>query len=137
MCLIFNTVLNHFKASNLKRHNDTNHKHFHGDYLPDSEIRSHKIKLLKSSPQCQMTTLIALCKEADVTTCQGRLLYVIAWNIAMLYLGILPDLNVLTLMVSLLKKIFYKLHLYSTQLTKRCNILFPRWHCQGKLLYVE
>ena len=43
------------------------------------EIRSHKIRSLKSSAQCQMTTLTAFCKEADVTT---EASYVIAWNIA-------------------------------------------------------
>ena len=64
LCLICNTVLDHFKAKNLKQHYDTNHGHFHCEYLPDSEIRSHKIKSLKSSEQ--MATLTAFCKEADI-----------------------------------------------------------------------
>ena len=66
LCLICNTVLNHFKVSNLKWH------------YPDSEICSHKIKSLKSSAQCQMKTLTAFYKEADITT---EASYVIVWNI--------------------------------------------------------
>ena len=78
-CLICNTLLNHFKVSNLKRHYDTNHKHFHGEYPPESEIRSQKIRSLKSSAQCQMTIFAAFSKEADVTT---EASYALAWNIA-------------------------------------------------------
>ena len=63
LCLICNTVLNHFKASNLIGHYDTNHGHFHSEYPPDSEICSHKIKTLKSLAQCQMTTLTAFIKK--------------------------------------------------------------------------
>ena len=79
LCLICNTVLNHFNVSNLKRYYFTDHRHFHCEYPPESEIRSHKIKSLKSSAQCQMTILTALGKEADVA---NEASYAIAWNIA-------------------------------------------------------
>ena len=79
LCLICSTVLNHFNVSNPNRHNGTSHGHINCGYQPESEIRSRKIKSLKSSSQCQMTILIAFSKEVDVTT---EASYAIAWNIA-------------------------------------------------------
>ena len=46
LCLICSTALNHYKVSNLKRHYDTDHGLVHCEYLPESEIRSHKMKSL-------------------------------------------------------------------------------------------
>ena len=67
MCLNRNIILSHFKVSNLKRHYDVNHGHFHSEYQPKSEIRSNKIKSLKSSAQCEMAMLTEFSKELDVT----------------------------------------------------------------------
>ena len=63
LCLVCNTVLNYFRVSNLRRHYDINHGHFHFEYPTESEIPSHKIKSLKSSAQCQMTILTAFRKK--------------------------------------------------------------------------
>ena len=103
-----------------------NNGHFHCEYPPDSEIRSHKIMSLKSLAQCQMTILTAFSKEADVTT---EASYAIAGNIIRSIhpytAGVLMKENILQVASTL----------YPTN--KICNVLFSRWHCQSKLMYVE
>ena len=125
-CFVFSTVLNHFKVSHFGRHYDTNHGHFHCEYLPESEIHSHKIKSLKSSAQCQMTNLTAFSKEADVATGAS---YAMACNIARSKCpyadGEFINKNIL-LVASILDRCNKKLHYLISQMA-----------LSSKLLYVE
>jgi hypothetical protein len=77
LCLICNVSLSHYKASNLKRHYETNHKTFSSDYPPKSELRKNKLTVLKSL-NSQQTLLTTFSKEADTTETS----FVISWNIA-------------------------------------------------------
>jgi hypothetical protein len=71
--------LSHYKASNLKRHYETNHIHFSSDYPPKSELRKNKLTVLKSSLNSQPILLTTFSKAAATTTEAN---FVISWNIA-------------------------------------------------------
>jgi hypothetical protein len=47
LCLICHKTISHFEASNLKRHQESNHKKIAPEFHPESELRRNKIKLLK------------------------------------------------------------------------------------------
>lgn len=79
LCLIYHVSLSQYKASNLKRHYETNHKNFSYDYPPKSELRRKELTVFKSSLNSQRTLLTAFSKEADTAT---EASFVLSWNIA-------------------------------------------------------
>uniref|UniRef100_A0A1B6MPL2 Uncharacterized protein n=1 Tax=Graphocephala atropunctata TaxID=36148 RepID=A0A1B6MPL2_9HEMI len=79
MCLLCQTTLSQFKASNLKRHHDTNHGGFCKDFPIGSQLRKTKLKSLKEKLDCQSRVMSMFTKEADLTTEAGL---VLAFNIA-------------------------------------------------------
>ncbi|XP_025405249.1 general transcription factor II-I repeat domain-containing protein 2-like [Sipha flava] len=68
MCLLCQVTLSQFKASNLKRHHDSNHSGFNKDFPVGSQLRKTKLKSLKEKLHGQSRVMSMFTKEADLTT---------------------------------------------------------------------
>lgn len=79
MCLLCQVTLSQFKASNLKRHHDSNHSGFNKDFHVGSQLRKTKLKSLKEKLHDQSRVMSMFTKEADLTTEAG---FILAFNIA-------------------------------------------------------
>lgn len=79
ICLICQTPLANYKASNLKRHYEKSHEEFASRYPLQSELRKSKLAELKSG-MCQQQTLLSAFSKEGVTSTEAS--YAIAWNIA-------------------------------------------------------
>lgn len=79
LCLICNAAISHHKASNVRRHYETNHNAFSRDYPASSELRKVKLAQLKSRLQSQQSLMKTFSKESDVA---AEASFAIAWNIA-------------------------------------------------------
>ncbi|XP_050061715.1 general transcription factor II-I repeat domain-containing protein 2-like [Aphis gossypii] len=79
MCLLCQVTLSQFKASNLKRHHDSNHRGFNKDFPVGSQLRKTKLKSLKEKLHGQSRVMSMFTKEADLTTEAG---FILAFNIA-------------------------------------------------------
>lgn len=79
MCLLCQATLSQYKASNIKRHYETNHNGFSKEFPNDSQLRKAKLKSLKENFHKQSTVMSMFTKEADLTTEAG---YLLAFNIA-------------------------------------------------------
>ncbi|CAI9737452.1 Hypothetical predicted protein [Octopus vulgaris] len=80
LCLVCQISLSHYKAINLKCHNKMNYRNFSSDYPPKSELRKHKLTVLKTLLSGQQTLLTMFSGEANAMTEAN---FVITWNIAL------------------------------------------------------
>ena len=78
MCLSCNTELAHNKSGNVRRHYETKHINFSGEYPLNSNHRKNEIELLKTMINNQIN-FSSFSKESNITT---EASFVIAWNIA-------------------------------------------------------
>ncbi|GFQ69753.1 general transcription factor II-I repeat domain-containing protein 2B [Trichonephila clavata] len=79
-CVICNSMIKNYKASNLRRHYETNHPQFSNQYPPNSKLRSDKLVSLKSNLNEQQSILTTFNNQANNVTAAS---FVIAWNIAL------------------------------------------------------
>lgn len=79
LCVICNSTVKNYKASNLRRHYETNHPQFSNQYPPNSKLRSDKLASLKSNLNKQQSTLMTFSNQANN---MAEASFVIAWNIA-------------------------------------------------------
>lgn len=79
MCLLCQVLLSQFKASNLRRHHDSNHSEFKTKFPIGSELRKTKVKSAKEKLQGERMFMSVFTKESDLTTEAG---FALAFNIA-------------------------------------------------------
>ncbi|XP_067420895.1 general transcription factor II-I repeat domain-containing protein 2-like [Emydura macquarii macquarii] len=79
LCLICQTSLAHFKSSNLQRHFNTHHANIDREFPKGAELRSHKLKTLKSQIEKQTQVFRKFAKHSQTVTYAS---YQVAWNIA-------------------------------------------------------
>lgn len=79
MCLLCQVLLSQFKASNLKRHHDSNHSEFKTKFPIGSELRKTKVKSAKEKLQGERMFMSVFTKESDLTT---EASFALAFNIA-------------------------------------------------------
>ncbi|XP_067144229.1 general transcription factor II-I repeat domain-containing protein 2-like [Centruroides vittatus] len=79
LCVICNSTVKNYKASNLRRHYETNHPQFSNQYPPNSKLRSDKLASLKSNLNKQQSVLMTCSNQANNV---AEASFVIAWNIA-------------------------------------------------------
>uniref|UniRef100_A0A3Q3RD36 HAT C-terminal dimerisation domain-containing protein n=1 Tax=Monopterus albus TaxID=43700 RepID=A0A3Q3RD36_MONAL len=78
-CLICQTSLSHFKASNLERHFTSLHSTVAREFPKGSELRKHKVKTLKCQSEKQTQLFRKFTKHSETVTLAS---YQLAWNIA-------------------------------------------------------
>lgn len=79
LCLICNTMISHFKASNLERHFSTHYANIHKELPKGTEVRKQKLSTLKSQVKGQSQMFQQLTKHGETVTLAS---YKVAWNIA-------------------------------------------------------
>lgn len=79
LCLICNTMISHFKASNLQRHFSTLHANIDKELPKGTELRKQKLSTLKSQVKRQSQMFQQLTKHGETVTLAS---YKVAWNIA-------------------------------------------------------
>lgn len=79
LCVICNSMVKHYKDSNLRRHYGTNHPQFSNQYPPNSKLRSDKLASLKLNLNKQQSILMTFSNQANNVV---EASFVIAWNIA-------------------------------------------------------
>ncbi|XP_040077865.1 general transcription factor II-I repeat domain-containing protein 2-like [Ixodes scapularis] len=79
LSLTCNAAISHHKASNVRRHYESNHKTCSRDCPASSELRKVKLAQLKSRLQNQQSLMKTFSKESDVAATAS---FSIAWNIA-------------------------------------------------------
>ena len=79
LCLLCNTTISHFKASNLQRHFSTIHANIDKDLPKGTDLRKHKLSTLKSQVKRQSQMFQQLTKHGETVTLAS---YKLAWNIA-------------------------------------------------------
>uniref|UniRef100_UPI00358F17D2 general transcription factor II-I repeat domain-containing protein 2-like n=1 Tax=Myxine glutinosa TaxID=7769 RepID=UPI00358F17D2 len=79
LCLICQTALSHFKASNLERHFTSLHDNVARDFPKGRELRKHKVNALKRQSEKQTQFFRKLAKHSETVTLAS---YQLAWNIA-------------------------------------------------------
>ncbi|KAI4888758.1 hypothetical protein NFI96_007104 [Prochilodus magdalenae] len=78
-CLICQTLLSNFKASNLQRHFSTLHANVNHEFPKGTELRQHKLNTLKRQSDKQTPLFQKLTKQPETVTLAS---YQLAWNIA-------------------------------------------------------
>lgn len=78
-CLICQTSLSQFKASNLERHFTSLHSAVAREFPKGSELRKHKVKTLKCQSEKQTQLFRKFTKHSETVTLAS---YQLAWNIA-------------------------------------------------------
>lgn len=78
-CLICQTSLAHFKASNLQRHFSSLHANIDQEFPKGTELRKHELATLKSQPEKQIQFFQKFTKRSETITLAS---YQLAWNIA-------------------------------------------------------
>lgn len=78
-CLICQTSLSHFKASNLERHFTSLHSTVAREFPKGSELRKHKVNTLKRQSEKQSQLFRKFTKHSETVTLAS---YQLAWNIA-------------------------------------------------------
>ena len=79
MCVICNSTVKNYEASNLRRHYETNHPQLSNQYPPNSKLRSDKLSSLKLKLNKQQSILTTFGNQANNVP---EASFVIAWNIA-------------------------------------------------------
>ncbi|CAI5669575.1 unnamed protein product [Oreochromis niloticus] len=78
-CLICQTSLAHFKASNLQRHFSSLHANIDQEFPKGTELRKHELATLKSQAEKQIQFFQKFTKRSETITLTS---YQLAWNIA-------------------------------------------------------
>ncbi|XP_067124137.1 general transcription factor II-I repeat domain-containing protein 2A-like [Centruroides vittatus] len=65
LCVICNSTVKNYKASNLRQHYETNHPQFSNQYPPNSKLRSDKLASLKSNLNKQQSVLMTCSNQAN------------------------------------------------------------------------
>lgn len=79
LCLICKTTLKNFKVGNLRRHYEKSHSDFSDHFPEKSELRSKKIKSLKSSLNSQVNFMTKFTRESKSLSLAS---FMMSWNIA-------------------------------------------------------
>ncbi|XP_032406666.1 general transcription factor II-I repeat domain-containing protein 2-like [Xiphophorus hellerii] len=79
LCLLCDTTISHYKASNLQRHFSTLHANIDKDFPKGTELRKQKLSTLKSQVKRQSQMFQQLTKRGEAVTLAS---YKVAWNIA-------------------------------------------------------
>src|SRR4029434_3696051 len=79
LCLICQTSLSHFKASNLERRLSTHHANKAQEFPKGTELCKHKVNTLKRQSEKQTQLFRKFTKYSETVTLA---LYQVAWNIA-------------------------------------------------------
>src|SRR4029434_2384623 len=79
LCLICQTSLSHFKASNLERHLSTHHANIAQEFPKGTELCKHKVNTLKRQSEKQTQLFRKFTKDSETVTLAS---YQVAWNIA-------------------------------------------------------
>lgn len=79
-CLICQTSLAHFKASNLQRHFSSLHANIDQEFPKGTELRKHELATLKSQAEKQIQFFQKFTKRSETITLAS---YQLAWNIAL------------------------------------------------------
>lgn len=78
-CLICQTSLAHFKASNLQRHFSSLHANIDQEFPKGTELHKHELDTLKSQAEKQIQFFQKFTKRSETITLAS---YQLAWNIA-------------------------------------------------------
>src|SRR4029434_1210754 len=79
LCLICQTSLSHFKASNLERRLSTHHANIAQEFPKGTELCKHKVNTLSRQSEKQTQLFRKFTKYSETVTLA---LYQVAWNIA-------------------------------------------------------
>lgn len=79
LCLICQTSLSHFEASNLERHFSTHHTNLAKEFPKGTELRKRKVNAMKRQSEKQKQLFRKFTKHSETVTLAS---YQLAWNIA-------------------------------------------------------